>query len=388
MIGALIMSVLRNGSQQMGWPTYFQEIIIGLVIIVAVFLDRLRQSRAAQPCPCSSRPRRRRRIRRLLCGLQDHILAHLLRARAGGIRGFARVSAVTASDTIYRVDRLSEAAIDAWLEEHWPRSWPVEIVMEGREEGMTHPRGLVPERTRFKLIIDPIDGTRNLMYDKRSAWTLAGLAPQRGGRTHLGDIAVAAMTELPTSKQERSDQFSAVRGCGPAGVVAECADLRAGGRRRRFRPRPSAAHRLPRRLRLHRPFLSRGQDAPRRLRGGALAQALRTGRSGPLARIRGPIPFHRRPDLRTAFRPRPAHRRPAAAGLSQTRAGPRSHLPSLRHLHRADPAGGGRSGRGPGRAASPGPPRRRLTRGLGRLRQSRPGPPGPAGPAPAGPGVF
>ena len=47
MIGALIMAVLRNGSQQMGWPTYFQEIIIGLVIIVAVFLDRLRQGRNA-----------------------------------------------------------------------------------------------------------------------------------------------------------------------------------------------------------------------------------------------------------------------------------------------------------------------------------------------------
>ena len=44
MIGALIMAVLRNGSQQMGWPTYFQEIIIGLVIIVAVFVDRLRRS--------------------------------------------------------------------------------------------------------------------------------------------------------------------------------------------------------------------------------------------------------------------------------------------------------------------------------------------------------
>ena len=45
MIGALIMAVLRNGSQQMGWPTYFQEIIIGLVIIIAVFLDRLRSGR-------------------------------------------------------------------------------------------------------------------------------------------------------------------------------------------------------------------------------------------------------------------------------------------------------------------------------------------------------
>ena len=42
-VGALIMSVLRNGSQQMGWHNYFQEIIIGLVIIVAVFLDRFRR---------------------------------------------------------------------------------------------------------------------------------------------------------------------------------------------------------------------------------------------------------------------------------------------------------------------------------------------------------
>jgi ribose transport system permease protein len=47
MIGALIMAVLRNGSQQMGWPTYIQEIIIGLVIIVAVFVDRIRQGRQA-----------------------------------------------------------------------------------------------------------------------------------------------------------------------------------------------------------------------------------------------------------------------------------------------------------------------------------------------------
>lgn len=46
-IGALIMAVLRNGSQQMGWGTELQEIIIGIVIIVAVFLDRVRQGKAA-----------------------------------------------------------------------------------------------------------------------------------------------------------------------------------------------------------------------------------------------------------------------------------------------------------------------------------------------------
>jgi ribose transport system permease protein len=44
LIGALIMAVLRNGSNQMGWPTYVQEIIIGVVIIIAVGLDKLRQT--------------------------------------------------------------------------------------------------------------------------------------------------------------------------------------------------------------------------------------------------------------------------------------------------------------------------------------------------------
>jgi ribose transport system permease protein len=45
MIGALIMAVLRNGSNQMGWQNFTQEIIIGIVIIIAVGLDLLRQSR-------------------------------------------------------------------------------------------------------------------------------------------------------------------------------------------------------------------------------------------------------------------------------------------------------------------------------------------------------
>ena len=48
MIGALIMAVLRNGSIQMDWPTYVQEIIIGVVIIIAVAVDRLRQGRMQQ----------------------------------------------------------------------------------------------------------------------------------------------------------------------------------------------------------------------------------------------------------------------------------------------------------------------------------------------------
>jgi ribose transport system permease protein len=48
MIGALIMAVLRNGSSQMGWPTYMQEIIIGAVIILAVALDKFRQRKTSE----------------------------------------------------------------------------------------------------------------------------------------------------------------------------------------------------------------------------------------------------------------------------------------------------------------------------------------------------
>ncbi len=47
MIGAVIMAVLRNGSSQMGWPTYMQEIIIGIVIVLAVALDKFRQIKRA-----------------------------------------------------------------------------------------------------------------------------------------------------------------------------------------------------------------------------------------------------------------------------------------------------------------------------------------------------
>jgi ribose transport system permease protein len=45
MIGATIMAVLRNGSQQMGWPNYIQEIIIGAIIVIAVAVDGWRSRR-------------------------------------------------------------------------------------------------------------------------------------------------------------------------------------------------------------------------------------------------------------------------------------------------------------------------------------------------------
>src|SRR5689334_1058124 len=46
MIGALIMAFLRIGCQQVGWPSYIQEIIIVAIIVVAVAIDRWRSTRS------------------------------------------------------------------------------------------------------------------------------------------------------------------------------------------------------------------------------------------------------------------------------------------------------------------------------------------------------
>src|SRR4051812_32563762 len=175
-----------------------------------------------------------RRVRRLLCALQDQIRDTLIAARDRDARRFAEIAAVTAADTIYHVDKLSEEAILAWFEKNWPRAWPVELVMEGIEDhdSVTFPRGTPVVKTMFKCILDPIDGTRNVMYDKRSAWILTALAPQRGPRTNLRDLVVAVMTELPTTKQWASDQVSAIRGAGARGIVAERFDLRSRKRQR------------------------------------------------------------------------------------------------------------------------------------------------------------
>jgi fructose-1,6-bisphosphatase/inositol monophosphatase family enzyme len=171
--------------------------------------------------------------RRLLCALQIYVRDALLaaRTRSSLAERFSEIAAVTKADTIYQIDKVSEDAIIRWFEEHWPRSWPVELVMEGIDEaGLTFPRGTPVEKTKWKCILDPIDGTRGIMYDKRSAWSLAGLAPQRGEKTTVADIVVAAMTELPTSKQWRSDQVSAIRGVGAAGVRATWTDVHASPR--------------------------------------------------------------------------------------------------------------------------------------------------------------
>ena len=66
----------------------------------------------------------------------------------------------------------------------------------------------------WRVVVDPIDGTRGLMYQKRSAWVLTGVARNRGAGTNLQDIELAVQTEIPLVKQHLCDVLWAVRGEG------------------------------------------------------------------------------------------------------------------------------------------------------------------------------
>jgi fructose-1,6-bisphosphatase/inositol monophosphatase family enzyme len=162
--------------------------------------------------------------RRLLCALGDHIRAAVVAAR--GI-DMATIEGETAADTIYAIDRIADDALVRWFEQHWSG---VELVSEGLDQPVVI--GSDPDWT---VIVDPIDGTRGLMHDKRAAWCLAAAAPYGGS---LRDVRAAAMTELPTIKQGAADQLSAVRG--ERMVHAVRVDLR-DGRASELAVRPSSA---------------------------------------------------------------------------------------------------------------------------------------------------
>ena len=137
-------------------------------------------------------------------------------------------------DTIFAIDGDAERIL-LDLAEGWSRSDAFTLVAEGIEPAT----GLVLGRgePQARLIVDPIDGTRGLMFDKRSAWCLAAVAQERGDETRLSQVACAHMTELPTSRHGRVDELWARRGDATRGRRLELAS----GTAHEFAPQPSRA---------------------------------------------------------------------------------------------------------------------------------------------------
>src|SRR6267142_1736562 len=148
----------------------------------------------------------------------------------------SRVVKEEEGDTIFAVDRVSEDLLIEFFEQEVADTTPLVLIAEGLEGGQVMlPRGLPESEAIWRIIVDPIDGTRGLMYQKRSAWILTGVAPNRGPDTGLQDIVLAIQTEIPLLKQHLSDQLSAIKGKGVDAIRYD----RLTGRRTPLQLRPS-----------------------------------------------------------------------------------------------------------------------------------------------------
>src|SRR5690349_9095 len=137
-------------------------------------------------------------IRDIHAAIRDAVVAA---CEQSALEQLAQPVAEEAGDTIFAIDRVSEATL---LERFGALAaqWPCVLIAEGLGQTgeIVLPHGASAEQAELRVIVDPIDGTRGLMYQKRPAWILTGAAPNRGPDTGLADIELAVMTEIPLVK--------------------------------------------------------------------------------------------------------------------------------------------------------------------------------------------
>lgn len=121
-------------------------------------------------------------------------------------------------DTSFAVDRVSQERL---VELVGGLGTCVRLVAEGLPaEGLV----LGGSTPQVRLLVDPLDGTRALAHQKRSAWVLVGVGPEGGT---LADLTASVAVEVPTVKAAYGDVLVARRG---AGVQGTRVDLRTGAR--------------------------------------------------------------------------------------------------------------------------------------------------------------
>ena len=129
-----------------------------------------------------------------------------------GQTGLNKEVKVSPADIIYQIDIEAEEEIVTILHERAEEFGGIELIAEGIGE---NDLSFYPENCtdpQLKIICDPIDGSRGLMYGKRSAFFLAAAGPVSSQT--LQDMNVSVMVELPIPKQWEFDVLSAIRGEG------------------------------------------------------------------------------------------------------------------------------------------------------------------------------
>ena len=134
--------------------------------------------------------------------------------RAGTLDALARPHGRGAGDVTFGLDVASEERLSAWLVEA-ARTGPLSLLTE--DAGWRHMgpdgRGGTHALPGFdhggpRIAVDPVDGTRNLMADLRSAWTVVAFAPPGPTQPRLSECSGGVVSELPGSLAARFRRFA------------------------------------------------------------------------------------------------------------------------------------------------------------------------------------
>ena len=155
------------------------------------------------------------RLFRLCDELRTVTRGALLEAEAlGSLDSISRPHGLGQGDVTFGLDLPSEARIEAWQRE-LARTEPLSVLTE--DAGWRHlgPDGAggVHILEGFdhggpRIAIDPVDGTRNLMADLRSAWTVVAYAPPGASQPRLADCTGGIVSEIPGTLAAHYRRFS------------------------------------------------------------------------------------------------------------------------------------------------------------------------------------
>lgn len=171
------------------------------------------------------------RLTRIGRGVRDRVLG----GRRTSPERLALAVGRNAADIQFALDRLAEEGLLQAVRQELGDLGRIRLISEGFADDAPPVVEGEGEGSHV-LIIDPVDGTRGLMHDKRSAFCLLALAPD-GPAPRLSDITHACMVEIPTSRSQLSDVLAASR---DDGLRCHTEDLST-GEAHAFTPTPSVA---------------------------------------------------------------------------------------------------------------------------------------------------
>ncbi len=154
----------------------------------------------------------------LCADIRERTRHALLQAqRSGEPQQVTRRAGQGVGDWTFGLDLPSEERIAAWLQEQGARA-PISVLTEDtgwshRAPGSSGPRDLETfGHAGPRIAFDPVDGTRNLMSDLRSAWTVVSFAGPGSDAPRFSDVQAGLVSEIPTTRADRYRIYSAERG--------------------------------------------------------------------------------------------------------------------------------------------------------------------------------